>query len=126
MTSAQPVQLPIPEDFSDFERSLVEKTELALVEGLQLERWTRDPDRKIDLHPLNLNRPYNLQNQAYGYFAKVLINGQTLTALGALQEVEFGKIPGKNPEQRLKDYVLRLFLNTANWVYPNSNPGGFT
>jgi hypothetical protein len=126
MTAAQPVQLPIPEDFSAFERSLVEKTEIALVEGLQLEQWSRDPDRRIDLHPLHLNRPYHLQNQAYGYFANVRINGQTLTALGALQEVEFGKITGENAEQRLKDYVLRLFLNSANWVYANGDPGGFT
>jgi hypothetical protein len=126
MTTTQPVQLPVPADFSDHERSLVEKTELALVEGLQLERWSRDPDRKIELHRLDLNRKYNLQNQAYGYFANVLINGQTLTALGALQEVEFGKITGRNAKQRLKDYVLRLFLNTSNWVYPNGDPGGFT
>src|SRR4051812_15866938 len=107
IAAPRPVQLPIPEDFSAFDHSLIEKTELALVEGLQLERWTRDPDRKIELHPLNLNRQYNLPNQAYGYFANVRISGQTLTALGSLQEVEFGKITGDNPEQRLKDYVLR-------------------
>jgi hypothetical protein len=126
IAAPRPLQLPIPEDFSAFDQSLIEKTELALVEGLQLERWTRDPDRKIDLHPLNLNRQYNLPNQAYGYFANVRISGQTLTALGALQEVEFGKITGDNPEQRLKDYVLRLFLNTSNWVYPDGDLGGFT
>ncbi|HEX4603490.1 MAG TPA: hypothetical protein VH724_05805 [Candidatus Angelobacter sp.] len=126
MATAQPVHLPIPEDFSAFEQSLVQKTELALLEGLELERWSRDPNRKIDLHRLNLDRPYKLENRAYGYFAHVHINGQTLSALGALQEVEFGKITGANPEQRLKDYVLRLFLNTANWVYPSGDPGGFT
>ena len=113
MATAKPVQLPIPDDFSAFEQFLVRKTELALVEGLELEQWTRDPNRKIDRHLLNLNRQYNLQNKAYGYFANVHVNGQTLTALGALQKVEFGRIQGPNPEQRLKDYVLRLFLNTA-------------
>jgi len=126
MAAPQPVQLPIPRNFSALERSLVEKTEVALVEGLQLERWTRDPNRKIDLHLLNLNRNYNLPNKAYGYFANVLIGDRTLAALGARQEVEFGKITGRNPDRRLKDYVLRLFLNTSQWVYPDGSIGGLT
>lgn len=126
MTTPKPAQVRIPSDFTDLERSLVDKTEEALVDGLQLERWTRDPDRKIELHSLNLNRKYNLINQAQGYFAKVRISGETLTALGALQQVEFGKITAKHPEQLLKDYVLRFFLNTSNWVYSDGDPGGFT
>jgi hypothetical protein len=126
MASPQPVRLIIPADFSDFERFLVEKTETAVVEGLQLERWTRDPNRKIELHTLDLNREYNLPNTAQGYLAEVNISGRTLTALGALQQVEFGKITGPNPEQRLKDYVLRMFLKSSHWVYPDGDPGGFT
>jgi hypothetical protein len=126
MTSPRPIETPIPEDFSAFERSLVEKSEAALVDGLQLERWTRDPNRKIDLHLLNLNRKYDLPNKAYGYFGEVRIGGRTLTALGARQEVEFGKITGPDPQQRLKDYVLRRFLNTSNWTYPDGDAGGFT
>src|SRR5271167_980601 len=108
MTIPRPVPISVPADFSAFERSLVDKSESALVDGLQLERWTRDPNRKIELHPLNLDRKYDLQNKAYGYFADVLIGDRQLTALGARQEVEFGKITGPNPEQRLKDYVLRM------------------
>jgi hypothetical protein len=108
------------------ERSLVEKTELALAEGLELERWTRDPKRKIDKHLLNLNRRYDLRNEAYGYLSEVTIAGRTLQALGALQQVEFGSIPGPDPEQRLKDYVLRHFLNSSQWTYPDGDPGGFT
>ncbi len=126
MAGPQCVQLPIPEDFSEFERFLVEKTEIALVDGLQLERWSRDPSRKVEFHELTLNRPYNLVNKAYGYFGDVTISGTRLTALGARQEVEFGKITGQNPEQQLKDYVLGHFMNTANWVYPDGLPGGFT
>lgn len=125
MTDPMPQAL-IPDDFSSFERSLVEKTEVALVDGLQLERWTRDPNRKIELHRLNLNRDYDLTNKAFGYLADVTIGGRTLTALGALQQVEFGKIPGPNPEQRLKEYVLRHFLNSSHWVYADGDAGGFT
>ncbi|HEX4278237.1 MAG TPA: hypothetical protein VHZ74_22940 [Bryobacteraceae bacterium] len=116
----------MPKDFSAFERSLVEKTDAAITDGLQLERWTRDPNRKIEEHLLNLDRDYNLVNRAYGYLADVSISGQTLTALGARQEVEFGKITLPNPEQVLKDFVLRRFLNTARWTYDDGDPGGFT
>ena len=76
MATPQPAGLlAIPKDFSAFERSLVEKTEAALVDGLQLERWTRDPNRKIDEHVLNLNREYNLPNKAFGYLSDVKISG---------------------------------------------------
>jgi len=127
MATPQPAGLlAIPKDFSAFERSLVEKTEAALVDGLQLERWTRDPNRKIDEHVLNLNREYDLPNKAFGYLADVKISGKTLTALGARQEVEFGKITRPDPEHCLKDFVLRLFLNTAHWTYDDGAQGGFT
>lgn len=116
----------IPADFSEFERSLVEKTEVALVDGLALERWTRDPHRKVEFHELTLNRKYALQNKAYGYFGDVTIGGRQLTALGARQEVEFGRITGPKPEQRLKDYVFRHFLNTATWTSEEGDLGGFT
>ena len=85
MTNPTPVHASIPRDFSAFERSLVEKTEVALADGLELERWTRDPERKIERHRLNLNRHYDLRNKAFGYLADVTIGGRTLTALGALQ-----------------------------------------
>jgi hypothetical protein len=119
-------QLGMQQDLTAFERSLVEKTEAALIDGLQLERWTRDPNRKIEEHVLSLNREYKLPNKALGYLADVTISGKTLTALGARQEVEFGKIDGPNPEQRLKDFVLRHFINTASWTYDDGDPGGFT
>ena len=96
MASPQLIQVSIPSDFSEFERSLVKKTEVALVDGLALERWSRDPNRKVEFHPLTLNRKYDLPNKAYGYFGDVTISGRQLTALGARQEVEFGKITGPN------------------------------
>ena len=54
------------------------------------------------------------------------ISGQTLSALGVQQQVEFGRIAGPNPEERLKEYVLGRFLNTSSWVYPDGDLGGFT
>jgi len=113
-------------DLSAFDLSLVQKTEDALRDGLQLERWTRDPNRKIEEHVLNLGRKYNLQNKALGYLSKPSISGQALPALGARQEVEFGKITVPNPEQCLKDYVFKHFLNTSHWTYDDGDQGGFT
>src|SRR5712672_1730626 len=114
MSSSQPIKMSIPGDFSEFERSLVEKSEVALVDGLALERWTRDPNRKVEFHALSLNRNYALTNKAFGYFGDVTIGGRQLTALGARQEVEFGKITGPHAEKRLKDFVFRVFLNSAH------------
>jgi hypothetical protein len=126
MSSPQLSQTVIPSDFTQFERSLVEKTEKALVDGLALERWSRDPNRKVEFHELTLNRKYDLPNKAYGYFGDVTIGGRQLTALGARQEVEFGKITGPNPEKRLKEYVFRHFMNTAHWTNSEGDLGGFT
>jgi hypothetical protein len=116
----------IPPDFTDHERSLVQKTEQALVDGLALERWTRDPNRNVEFHELSLNRKYDLPNKAFGYFGEVSIGGRTLTALGARQEVEFGRIVHPDPEAILKEYVFKHFMNTAHWMYPDGDPGGFT
>jgi hypothetical protein len=126
MTTSQLGSLALPKDFTAHERFLVEQSELAIVKGLQLERWTRDPGRTISRFPLALNRSYALKNKAWGYFSDVTIAGRTLPALGVLQHVEFGKISGSNPEERLKEYVLGRFLNTSAWVYPDGDPGGFT
>lgn len=123
---AEAARPTVPSAFSAHQRFLVEKAELAIVKGLQLERWSRDPNRKLESYPLSLNRPYTLPNRAWGYFADVTIGGQTLPGLGVHQEVEFGKITCANPEERLKDYVFSRFLNTSAWMYPDGNAGGFT
>ena len=126
MNTPSVARLTVPEDFTSLERSLVEKAELAIVKGRELERWSRDPDRRIRQFPLSLNRPYKLKQRAWGYFADVTIAGRTLSALGCQQQVEFGRISGPNPEERLKEYVLCQFLNTSSWMYPDGNAGGFT
>jgi hypothetical protein len=125
-SSSQLAPLVVPESFSTLERFLVEKTEVALADGIQLERWCRDPNRKINAFPLNLKRQYALTNRAFGYFSDLLVSGRTRTVIGVRQEVEFGKMSGPNPEERLRDYVLSVFLPTSHWTYPNGWPGGFT
>jgi hypothetical protein len=119
-------ELVIPESLSPLDRFLVEKTREALADGRVLERWCRDPHRQIDEFPVDLNRPYDLPYKAYGYFSAVDVNGQTKTVIGIRQEVEFGRLTGPAPEERLKRYVLKEFLPTSHWTYPDGWPGGFT
>jgi hypothetical protein len=125
-TTPQPDRLVIPDSFSPLARFLVEKTQEALVDGIELQRWCRDPNRKIDEFLLDLKRPFALPNKAYGYFSAVDVCGQTKTVIGIRQEVEFGKATGPHPEEQLKEYVLSAFLPTSHWTYPNGWPGGFT
>ena len=126
MSTAQLDRLTIPEDFTAHERFLVEKSELAVVKGRQLERWSRDPTRTIEKFPLAMELTPRAAEQRVGILRDVTIGGQTLPALGCLQQVEFGKISGPRPEERLKEYVLGRFLNTSAWMYADGNAGGFT
>jgi hypothetical protein len=125
-SNSQISPLIIPNSFTTLDRFLVRKTEEALADGIQLERWCRDPNRKIDAFPLDLKRQYTLTNRAFGYFSNLKVSGQTRTVIGVRQEVEFGRITGLDPEGRLRKYVLSVFLPSANWTYPNGWPGGFT
>jgi hypothetical protein len=126
MASPQLAADQFPAGFSDQNRIFVSKTKDAIVKGRQLYEWSRDPNRNISKFSLDLQHDYKLVNRAWGYFPDVSISGTTLTALGVLQEVEFGKMEGPDPEGRLKDYVLRHFLNTSHWTYDDGAAGGFT
>ncbi len=125
-TTTTLARAPIPDSFSALDRFLVEKTELALDEGMDLQRWCRDPNRPVAEFPLDLNRPYALPNKAFGYFSDVTIRGRCLPVIGVRQEVEFGRATGPRPEEQLKRYVFEKFLPSAHWTYPDGHPGGFS
>lgn len=126
IATLEPEHLVIPESFSALDRFLVEKTQEAIADGIALERWCRDPGRTVREFPVDLKRPYALANKAYGYFSALEIAGHNRTVIGIRQEVEFGKLSGPCPEERLKEYVLGAFLPGAHWTYPDGWPGGFT
>ncbi len=126
VTTTQTQRYVIPDTFSALDRILIERTEEALADGFELERWCRDPKRKIDEFLLDLKRPYALPNKAFGYFSELAVGGRTKTVIGVRQEVEFGKIAGPKPEERLTRYVLERFLPTSHWTYADGYPGGFT
>ncbi len=126
MMDAPPDALVVPNSLPARDRYLLGKTLEAISDGLELERWSRDPNRVITQVAADLKKPYALPYKAYTYFSDVRIGARTLPAVGIRQEVEFGKAPGPDPEERLKRYVLSAFLPTAQWTYPNGWPGGFS
>jgi hypothetical protein len=125
-TTPQRSDLTLADSLTVLDRFLVDRTYEALADGIALQRWCRDPGRRIAEFPLDLKRPYKLPNKAFGYFSDLEIAGHTRTVIGVRQEVEFGRATGPNPEERLKRYVLRDFLPTSHWTYPDGWPGGFT
>ena len=116
----------IPESFSPQERFLVEKTEEAIRDGVQLERWCRDPRREVKETLLDLKKVFALPNQAFGYLGNLSMNGKMESVMGVRQVVDFSKLIGPHPEEQLRDYVLGAFLPRAHWTYPDGYPGGFT
>ena len=111
------------ESFSDRDRFMIEKTEEAIRDGLQLERWWRERERELALFPLDLKKRYRLPNKAEGFFGSLPINGSPRTVMGCRQEVEFGSIPGANAPERLRDFVLGEFLQRAHWTYDDGALG---
>ena len=114
------------ESFSDRDRLLATKTEEAIRDGLQLERWFRQKEHELHLFPLALKKTFRLPHKAEGFFSSLPINGNSRTVMGCRQEVELGRIEQANAPQRLRDFVLGEFLKRAHWTYPDGAPGGFT
>ena len=114
MASSQTRPGSIPESFSPQERFLAEKTEEAILDGVQLERWCHDPNRQIREFPLNLKKAFALPNQPAGYFGHVPINGKTESVMGVRQTVDFSRVAGANPGKQLRDFVLGEFLSRAH------------
>ena len=105
---------------------MIQKTEEAIRDGLQLERWWREWERDLPLFPLDLKRKYRLPNKAEGFFSSLPINGVTRSVMGCRQEVEFARLTGANAPERLRNFVLGEFLKRAHWTYEDGAPGGFT
>src|SRR5215475_14172152 len=103
MATTQTPSSTLPTSLSAHDRFLIKATEDALRDGIQLERWARDPGREISKFPLLLSRPFNkpfkLKNEAFGYFGNVSVSGNTLPAVGLLQTIQFSKICPQNPEE---------------------------
>ena len=114
--------------FSPDERFLIEKTEDAIRDGHQLERWCYQNDRagKLKLFPLDLQKKFRLPNRAEGFFDWLEISGRKFSVMGCVQSVDFGRLDGDDAASRLKNFVLREFLPRSHWTYQDGYPGGFT
>ena len=108
------------------DRFLIEKTEEAIRDGVQLDQWCRQGERQgtLKLQTLDLGKPFRVKNKAEAFLGELPVNGQTLDVMGAIQTNWFGKTPA-SPDQ-IRDFVFRSFLPMANWTYPDGYPGGFT
>ena len=73
---------PPPEPFSEQDNLLIDKTEEAIRDGLQLERWCRTQREKLALFPLDLKKKYALPNRAEGFFSELPINDTTRSVMG--------------------------------------------
>ena len=108
------------------DRFLIDKTEEAIRDGLQLERWWREQQPRLPVFPLDLKKQYLLPNHAEGFFSELSINGASRTVMGCRQTVEFGALTGHRAPQRLREFVLTEFMKLAHWTYLDGAPGGFT
>lgn len=108
------------------DRFLIEKTEEAIRDGVQLAQWCRSGDRegKLKLFPLDLGKQYRVRNKPEGFLDELVVNGKTLGVMGALQTNWFGAT--KATAADVRSFVFRDFLPMANWTYPDGYPGGFT
>jgi hypothetical protein len=107
----------LEESLSAHDRLLIEKTEEAIRDGLQLEEWCREQLPQSHLFELDLGKEYRLGNRAEGFFDALEINGKRTTVMGCRQEVEFGKFQGfKGPDQ-FSEFVLGEFLKRAGKSY---------
>ncbi len=107
------------------QRLLVERSEEAISDGLDLYRWCFANIEKLPRHRLDLGRRYELANTAEGFFGECAMGGRKESVMGARQDVEFGRIEGRDAAARLREYVLRDLLETGHWTYPDGKPGGF-
>lgn len=111
---------------SEKERLLVVKSEQAIQEGLQLERWYRKEESRLKLFPLDLQNSYRLPNRAQGFFDQLSISGTPRSVMGCRQEVHLGRFPGAKTPEQLRQFVLKEFQKRAHWTYADGAPGGFT
>ena len=115
-----------PSDFSAQDRFLAEKTEEALVRGVELQAWRDGPKPGLRVFPLDLAKKFKLENRAEGYFGETNIAGRPRSVMGAKQFVKFGRLDRANAAEMLKEFVYKEFLTRAHWMYPDGYPGGFT
>jgi len=108
------------------DRSLIEKCEKAIGEGLVLERWCRAEDADRRMFRLDLDHHFRLPNRADGYFGTITLNGQERSVMGCRQHVELARVDRRHDAAAcLTEFVLGEFLSRAHWICPDGAPGGF-
>ena len=105
---------------------MIERTEEAIRDGLQLQQWCRNELTRLSHFPLDLKKTFRLPNHAKGFFGSLEIEGRGTSVMGCMQEVDFGPVGSADPAGDLREFVMGHFLKRANWLYDDGYPGGFT
>ena len=112
--------------FTDFDRDLIKKSEEAIEEGLVLRDWCLSHADTLATFPLDLQKKFQLPNRAVGYFGEIDLPKGRQSVMGCRQYGDFARLDSPNGPQLLQDFVLGEFLPRAHWTYPDGYPGGFT
>ncbi len=117
---------PASPALTDHDRSLIDKCEAAIRDGLALEQWCRAAGGDRREFPLEVDGRFTLPNRAEGYFGSLILNGAQTSVMGCRQYIEFAR-PGPRLDGRalLRDFVLGEFLSRAHWINGDGTPGGF-
>jgi hypothetical protein len=115
------------EIFSDQERFLIQATEEAIHNGIQLESWYQKNSPGFAWFPLEVkHESFRLPSRNEGFFGTLEINGQEQSVMGCRQEIELGTTGCVTASKCLQDFALRDFLSHSHWKYADGSPGGFT
>ncbi len=108
------------------DRMLIDRTEEAIPAGLDLFHWCFERIESMPRPPLDLGRAWRLSNTAEAVFGEASVGGRVQSVMGTRQFVRFSRIDGSGAGNRLRDFVLKEFLERAHWTNDNGAPGGFT
>lgn len=107
------------------DRMLVERSEEAILEGLDLFHWCFENVESMQRPPLDLGRPFRLSHVSDAILGEARVAGNMMSVMGARQFIPFGRIDGPGAAQRLRQFVREEFLERGHWMNPDGYPGGF-
>jgi hypothetical protein len=111
--------------FSPLEQRLIEKSEQAIREGIEIERWYRQAESGLKFFPLDLEMRYRLPNRAEGFFSRLSVGGATRSAMGCRQVVELGRAESSHLRDRLREFAHVEFQERAKLTSKQGRHRGF-
>lgn len=99
------------------DRVVIDDTERALADGLQLKRWWEEKEASgTYANPFELVRTYNRAERVTGFFDTAVLNGKDFPVMGLVQEMVFDTAKQASPElvrDELREFVLHYFMRVS-------------